>query len=80
MKKEEAFEILREKPKILPLTQKQKDVFTYLWNKYSDYASRQAIVGLIPDVYGNRARYRDLLPEEDQMIFRKIQADGRTLA
>ena len=79
MKREEAFALLGKKPELVPLDEEQKKTFTYLWGKYKSYNVRRDIVGVIPDLYNNRLRYRELLTkQEDLEVFNKILKDPTT--
>ena len=80
MKKEEAFALLGKYPELVPLSDEQKRVFKYLWDKYTDYKNRQRLVSKIPDLYSNRLRYRELLTDkEDIEMFNAILRDGDTI-
>lgn len=74
-------EELGKYPQLVPLTEAQKEAFSYLWKAMPDYERRRKLVGSIPDLYNNRMRYRDacLLPEsEDWDTFNRITRDPET--
>jgi len=80
MKRSDAEQLLKEYPKLVPLSEEQKRAFLFLWNEKKDYKSRQRLVGLIPDLYNNRRRYKDLLTsKEDVQMFNAITLDDGTL-
>ena len=79
MKRSDAEQILKECPKLVPLSEDQKKSFLFFWNEKKDYQSRQKLVSSIPDLYNNRLRYRDLLSTEaDVRMFNEIMRDGET--
>lgn len=79
MKRSDAEQILKEYPKLVPLSEDQKKSFLFFWNEKKDYPSRQKLVGSIPDLYNNRQRYKALLTtEEDVQMFNAIMRDEET--
>lgn len=79
--KEEAVrikELIGLYPELKPLTEEQKEGFLKLWGEYKTYKARQKIVDEIPDLYGNRKRYMELLEGEDREMFNDICRDENT--
>lgn len=80
MKRSIAEQMLKEYPKLVPLSEGQKRAFLFFWNEKKDYQSRQKLVGSIPDLYNNRRRYKELLTSnEDVQMFNAITLDDGTL-
>lgn len=75
------YALIREMPKLVPLTEAQKEAFKVFWATAKTYERRRDLVSQIPDLYNNRMRYRDacLLPEsEDWDTFNRITRDPET--